>query len=263
VVLVTVISTVHLTGRIDRATAERDQVHRDLLRSGKLASLGELATGLAHEINNPLAIISAEQTNIADQVEELVITAEAREGVLASVARCKRQIARCSGITSKMLQFGRKTEARPVPTAIGPLVAEAVELMRRQAAVRNIDLTLDLEDDLPRAVVDGTELEQVLINLIKNGMEAIDGRGSINVDVGHLGAELLVAVSDNGSGIALEDMDRVFQPFFTTKPVGQGTGMGLAVCYGIVRGWGGTISVESAPGHGTTMTVHLPVSDTG
>jgi len=259
VVLVTVVATVYLTNRIDKATAERNQIHRDLLRSGKLASLGELATGLAHEINNPLAIISAEQTNIADQLEDLDLSPEARKGLLESVARCKRQVERCSGITSKMLQFGRRTDARPKLTPVGPLVTETVELMRRQARVRNVELTLRLGEKLPRVVVDGTELEQVLVNLIKNGMDAINGRGQIAVTVGPVGDELRIAVTDSGSGIAPEDVDRVFQPFFTTKPVGQGTGMGLAVCYGIVRGWGGTIEARSKLGQGTAMTIHLPI----
>jgi len=261
VVLVIILATAHLTGRIDRATSERDQVYRDLVRSGKLASLGELSTGLAHEINNPLAIISAEQTNIADQVEDLQISDEARKDLNDSVARCKRQVERCSGITSKMLKFGRKAESRPRPTSIVPMLGEIVELMRRQARVRNVELEIEVAQ-LPEVVVDGIELEQVLVNLIKNGIEAIDGSGKIVVSGRQVGEEVQVAVADSGSGIAPENLDRVFQPFFTTKPVGQGTGMGLAMCYGIVRSWGGTIEARSEEGKGTTMTLHLRLEKT-
>lgn len=255
----TVFATWHLTGRIDRATRQRDELHRDLLRSAKLASLGELATGLAHEINNPLAVISADQTNIADQIARFELRAEDRERLMRSVARCQRQVERCSAITSKMLQFGRSDSLRPVPCDLEPLLRETAALLERQAKVQNIDLLLEVEAELPRVVVDPTELEQVVVNLVRNAMDAIRDAGAITVSARRDDGAVALAVADTGSGIPPEDLDRVFQPFFTTKPVGQGTGLGLSVCYGIVRGWGGTIEAASEPGAGTTMTIHLPI----
>ncbi len=260
-VVTTLLATWHLTSRIDRANQERDEMQRDLLRSAKLASIGELATGLAHEINNPLAVISAETTNLGDQIEDLELEGPVREGLEKSVDRCKRMVKRCSGITSKMLQFGHKTESRLKPTVIAPLLRESVRMLQQQARVRNIDLQLDIEPHLPRPVLDSTELEQVLVNLINNAMDAINGRGVgvVKIAARHTGTQVRLSVSDSGGGIAPADLDRIFQPFFTTKPIGKGTGLGLSVCYGIVHGWGGTIEAESTLGTGTVMTVVLPV----
>ncbi len=255
----TFVATSHLTNRIRRAQDQRDALSRDLVRSAKLASLGELSTGLAHEINNPLAVISAEQTNIADLIAELQLSDTARAELTKSVERCARQVARCAGITAKMLQFGRKTDANPQLTDVGNAIHEISSLMKRQTQVRNIALRIELEPDLPQVVLDSNELEQVLVNLINNAVFAMPRGGSITISARHVGPEVQIAVSDTGTGIAAEHLERIFQPFFTTKPVGHGTGLGLAVCYGIVRGWGGTIDAQSTLGQGTTMTIHLPV----
>ncbi len=258
IVVTTVLATGYLTNQIDRANAERERLAGDLLRSAKLASLGEMSTGLAHEINNPLAIISAEQTNLSDLLRELPPAAPARGEMLEAVARCQRQITRCSGITAKMLQFGRAGEARSELTPIGPRLQEIVQLLHKQAEVRNVALELDVAPDLPRLLLDPTELQQVLVNLINNSLYALDGGGRILISAKRAGDQVQVAVKDNGTGIAPADLERIFQPFFTTKPVGQGTGMGLAVCYGIVQRWGGTITAASELGSGTVMTLHLP-----
>jgi two-component system NtrC family sensor kinase len=251
-------ATRHLTGRIERANREAEQLSRDLLRSSKLASLGELSTGLAHEINNPLAIITTELTNISDLVSLQDPRSPDRDEVLESVARCNRQVVRCSAITTKMLQFGRQSGSAIRPTDVGPRLGEIVDLMRKQAAVRNVDLRLAVEPGLPEVSIDATELQQVIVNMINNSLYAIEGKGDVEVAARRQGAEVLVTVRDTGRGIAPGDIERIFQPFFTTKPVGRGTGLGLSVCYGIVKGWGGTLEAESTVGRGTTMTIRLP-----
>jgi len=259
VVGTTVFAAWHLTGRIDRANAQRDRLHNDLMRSAKLASIGELATGLAHEINNPLAIIGAEQTNLGDLLGDLDPAAPGRTEMLESVARCSRQVKRCGDITAKMLQFGRKTDPTVRPTEIAPRLEEVTRLLARQASVRNVDLRLELEPDLPLTALEPTELEQVLVNLVTNSLQALERGGTIRLSARRRDAELLVQVADDGPGIPPEHLKRVFEPFFTTKPPGKGTGLGLAVCHGLVRGWGGNIEVASAPGKGTTVTIRLPV----
>jgi two-component system NtrC family sensor kinase len=259
VVVTTFLATWHLTSRIDRANAQRDALSRDLIRSAKLASLGEMATGLAHEINNPLAIIGAEQTNIGDLVGDLAADTPGREEILQSAKRCKRQVQRCGGITAKMLQFGRKSEVRLEPTDVAPRLEEIVHLMRKQAEVRNVELGLDVEPDLPRVMLDPTELEQVMVNLVNNSLYATRGGGRVLVSALRNGHEVLIKVADDGCGIAREDLERIFQPFFTTKPPGKGTGLGLSVCYGIVRTWGGGMEADSRPGRGTAITVRLPI----
>ena len=222
-----------------------------------------MATGLAHEINNPLAIISAEQTNLSDEVADLGLAPESMQTLRASIDRCRRQVARCGEITAKMLQFGRKTETVLRPTVLEPVLREIGLLLERRARANNASLHLEVEADLPQAWVDANELEQVLANLVNNALDALKKGGTIGIAARRDGAEVVIKVADNGSGIRPEDLDRIFQPFFTTKPVGKGTGLGLAVVYGIVRGWGGTISVESVPDQGTTMIVRVPVASPG
>jgi two-component system NtrC family sensor kinase len=263
IVIATVLSTWHLRRQIERAQSERDVLSKDLLRSAKLASLGELASGLAHEINNPLAIMSAEQTNVEDVVVELDDGTPGRSDLLESVARCRRQIERCAGITARMLQFGRRDEAGEGPTDVRPQLVEAHRLLHRQAQAKNVELSLEVVAPLPLVRANSTELEQVLINLINNSLHATHAGGRIVVSAGHEAEQVVIRVRDDGCGIAAEDLDRVFQPFFTTKPPGEGTGLGLSVCYGIVTGWGGSLDAQSQPGVGTTFTIRLPVLQPG
>ncbi|MEW5923122.1 MAG: ATP-binding protein [Candidatus Zixiibacteriota bacterium] len=255
---ITFFSTRHLTARIDKATAEREEISRAFVRSAKLASIGELTTGLAHEINNPLAIISAEQTNISDILKDSNCTKEDIYDALDSIKRCQTQVQRCAGITKKLLQFGRSQESKLELTDVKPRLIDIVSLMHRHAKVRNINLHEDIGENLPRVLLDPVELEQVLVNLINNSVDAMPTGGEIVVGAHRVNESIVINVSDNGTGISPADLDRIFEPFFTTKPVGKGTGLGLSVCYGIVQGWGGTIEASSKQGQGTTMKIILP-----
>lgn len=256
-VAATLLATRHLVSRIAEANQEKDGLQRDLLRSSKLASLGEMSTGLAHEINNPLGIISAERTNISDVLAALEGKPEDRDEIRESLERIARQVERCAAITGKMLRFGRHGGGEVQPTDVAPRLEEIVGLLERQAKVRNIDLRLDLERDLPEALLDATELEQVVVNLVNNAIQAIEGQGTIVVSAKREGDEVELAVTDDGPGIAPENLERVFQPFFTTKAPGKGTGLGLSVCYGIVTSWGGRIEADSTPGKGTRITIRV------
>lgn len=258
--LVTVSLTSNLVRRVEAANRERDVMYQDLIRSAKLASLGEMATGLAHEINNPLAIISAEQTNLADQIRELNLPPALADGLMQSVARCKRQVSRCGEITAKMLQFGRKTETVLKATDLEPVLKDIGRLLERRARNQNVELRIEVPPNLPAAWLDPNELEQVIVNLVNNSLDAIQRGGTIKISAKPAGEAILLEVEDDGAGIPPENLDRVFQPFFTTKPVGKGTGLGLAVVYGIVRGWGGTIDVKSTVGKGTTMSLRIPTA---
>jgi two-component system NtrC family sensor kinase len=261
-VATTFLATRHLTRKIDSVTAEREEMSRAFMRSAKLASIGELSTGLAHEINNPLATISAEQTNIADLAGEMKVSPQATQ-ILDSVQRSKAQVQRCASITKKMLQFGREREVTLELANIRPRLAEIVDLMRRRAAVRNIEIRLDVAEGLPPVLIDPLELEQVVVNLINNSIDALPSGGRIALRARHEDDQVHVVVEDNGTGIDSGDLDRVFEPFFTTKPPGAGTGLGLSVCYGIVHSWGGSMRVRSERGVGTTVQVLLPLRDHG
>lgn len=259
-VITTVGATLHLSKKIDRANELRSKLSKELIRSSKLASVGELATGLAHEINNPLAIISSERTNVLDCIEMLPIPEDQRNELLESMDRIRRQVSRCAGITARMLKFGRNTDAQPRRTQLEAPIQEVARMLQKQASVRNIELLPRVEPNLPEVVTDPTELEQVLVNLVNNAMHAMPKGGTVELFARSAGDEVLVSVRDTGNGIAPENLERVFEPFFTTKPVGEGTGLGLSVCYGIVRGWGGQIRIESEVGAGTTVTLVMPVT---
>jgi two-component system NtrC family sensor kinase len=256
-IITTFFATRHLTNQIDKANKEKDEMSRAFMRSAKLASIGELATGLAHEINNPLAIISAEQTNISDLISEL--KAGESEQIFNSVDRCQAQVQRCASITRKMLQFGRKQESRPELTDIAPRVQDVISLLERHANVRNIKIESEIEDNLPEVLVDQIEFEQVLVNLINNAIDALPIGGKISIKVHKEKDRAHLVVQDNGIGIPPEVLERIFEPFYTTKPAGKGTGLGLSVCYGIVYSWGGRIKAESVQGEGTKIHVFLPL----
>ena len=259
IIVTTYLATRHLTGRIDRANERREEMFRAFTRSAKLASIGELATGLAHEINNPLAIISADQTNISDIVSDMSGNLNDKEELTEALERSKRQIIRCKSITTKMLQFGRKRDTELKPTEIAGGLQEITDMLNRQASVRNVELLIDVEEKLPSVLIDPVELEQVLMNLIHNSFHALPNGGHIHIIARSERNEVFVEVKDDGAGIPPEDLERIFEPFFTTKPVGKGTGLGLSVCYGIVQSWGGRIEAESEPGKGTVMRIRIPL----
>ena len=260
-VVTTFFATGHLTGQIDKANERREEMFRAFMRSAKLASLGELATGLAHEINNPLAVISADQTNITDIVSALPGDFEGRGELLETMERSKKQVQRCKSITTKMLQFGRQHESELKPTDIGKGLREIVDLLERQARVRNVEMKLSVEGNLPPVLIDPIELEQVVVNLINNSFQALPQGGHIDIQARREDDRVVLEVKDDGSGIPPEILERIFEPFFTTKPVGKGTGLGLSVCYGIVQLWGGRIEAESEPGKGTTMLIRIPIKE--
>jgi len=261
-VATTFLATRHLTNRIDRANAEREEANQAFIRSAKLASIGELATGLAHEINNPLAIISAEQTNIADLLTDAARDPEALKQMHDSIERCRTQVKRCADITGKMLQFGRIGGAGVQPTEIGEHLKGTMRLFERKAQARRIQIETELEVRLPRVMVDPVEFEQVMVNLLNNSIDAMPEGGSIVIAARQEESNLHVQVIDDGTGVRPGDLPRMFEPFFTTKPPGKGTGLGLSVCYGLVQSWGGLISADSEYGKGTTIDLWLPVDPT-
>ena len=158
-----------------------------------------------------------------------------------------------------MLKFGLKRETTLELTNIAPRLKEITNLLQRRAKVRNIEIALTAEENLPQVLIDPVELEQVLVNLINNSIDALPKGGYIRVKARQEEDQVHLEVQDNGVGIAREELERIFEPFYTTKPTGEGTGLGLSVCYGIVHSWGGQIKADSEPGKGTTMRILLPL----
>jgi two-component system NtrC family sensor kinase len=244
------------------AAVDRDRAALDdkVVETGKLASIGLLAAGVAHEINNPLAIMIEE----AGWIEDLLGDPEpAGAKNLAELKRAAAQIKaqgqRCRGITHELLSFARKSDDRSVAVDLADLVRRVVRLLEQKRRYTAIRIETDLSPATPAVTGAPQELEQVLFNLVGNALDAVDpDSGQVTIRTGARDGRAMIEIVDNGSGIEAANLPRIFDPFFTTKPAGQGVGLGLSICFGIVRRLGGTIEVASRPGRGTTFTVTLP-----
>lgn len=252
-----------LQRRLSKAIQQRINLDQQLIHSQKLASIGELSSGIAHEINNPLAIIGQE----VEWIRHVVKTdlAENREGTAEledSLQEIKKQIDRCGDITHKLLDFARKKEPLFQSTDINKLIEDMARLVERDAVQKNIRIVRDYGKDAPFVHTDPPLLRQVVLNLLNNAVQAIGADGEITIKTetpGNGSVEILV--SDTGCGIPAENLNKIFDPFFTTKPPGKGTGLGLSICHGIVGKLGGRISVVSEVGRGATFSVHLPAME--
>lgn len=267
-----------LTGAIvrkmERTDAEKALLNQQLIGASRLAELGEMSAGFAHEINNPLQIISTELSLIRTLREEMMESGqiqpgESTEEVTDSVDQIKLQIDRCAKITAAILKFGRQSESRPEELDLTTVIPEIMEMVHKKAEVHGIRMEGRLPEGPIRVHADASRLQQVLLNLLNNAMDAIiEQRGSaggaitLNLSTGNNGSAT-IDVSDNGTGISPENIKKIFSPFFTTKPVGKGTGLGLSVCYGIVQHMGGQMAVESTADKGSTFSIVLPTLDAG
>jgi two-component system, NtrC family, sensor kinase len=257
--------------RMIKTDMEKDRLKEQLIRAGRLAELGEMAAGFAHEINNPLQIIKSEQALIklilSELVEKGLINApEEMAEVEDSVDQIELQVNRCSAITHSILKFGRKSEIMPQDIDLTRFIPDITHMISSKAGVSGVELRLDISDKTPLVHGDAGQLQQVLINLFNNALDAIHEKhgvqgGEMIIASGPNGENMVqVSVKDNGAGISLEDQKKIFSPFYTTKPVGKGTGLGLSVCYGIVDAMGGSLEVSSEKGVGSTFTIRLPAS---
>ena len=249
-----------LEQKVEARSRELEASQRQLLQAGKLASIGELASGLAHELNNPTGIILMRATRLAQEVEQRQLSPEAGEDVEV----IKRQVEKISRIVSGLLTFSRRSSSALRPVDINDVAKRTVLLIEDTIGNQGVEVTLALEPTLPRVEADGGQLEQVLLNLINNALDAMPrgGRIAFRTGMAHhskCGMSVCVEVEDTGAGIPEADLSRVFDPFFTTKEVGQGTGLGLSLSYGIVEEHGGAIDVESRLGEGTCFALYLPV----
>ena len=248
--------------RMAASEQEKEIMNQQVIETGKLASVGELAAGIAHEINNPVAIMVEEAGWLQDLMEDGAF--KSREDI-AEFERALEQIRtqgkRCKAITHKLLSFARKTDSRIEDFEIGPLIEEVVVLSAQRAKYSNVELATHLEPKLPAISASHSELQQVFLNLINNALDAMDKTGgTLDISARQEEGQILIAVADNGPGIPKANLARIFDPFFTTKPVGSGTGLGLSICYGIIHKMGGEIKVSSAVDVGTTFEIRIPIA---
>ena len=240
----------------------RVKAHRAVARAEKLAAVGRLAAGVVHEINNPLATIAACAESLEKRIEEGAFANSPEEADLREYLGLIRDEAfRCKNITNGLLDFSRLRAGQRVPVDVAEIIKAVARLVTHQQRGDNIQIDLEAAAGLPRVSGDVSQLQQAVVALATNAIDAMPEGGTLTLRASCSGPRVLVQVIDTGIGIPPENMTRIFDPFFTTKDVGRGTGLGLAVCYGILSDHGGRLDVRSTVGTGTTFTITLPVAD--
>jgi len=263
ILIVSILTARYMINVIKRRDAEADQLNQQLMQTGKLASVGELSAGVAHEINNPLAIILTERQILLDLAEYTEkLDPEFKTQLFESLSQVDVQIQRCKRITHNLLRFSRRTKSLIETIDLNGFIGEVIDLMERDARTSGIKFIPDFQEDLPPLLSDPSQLQQVFLNMITNAMDAHAGMpyGTIRITTRADDQKqgVIVVFADSGSGIAPEILDKIFDPFFTTKEVGKGTGLGLSICYNTIKRLGGEISVESERGKGTSFTMFFP-----
>ena len=224
----------------------------------KLAAVGQLAAGVMHEVNNPLATVGACAETLALQLPAAIGEPAARDRAGELCRIIDLEVQRAKRIVNGVLDFSRPSEEAKSPLPLSGVVEEALLLLRHHARFKRVRADRLFDEAVPPVMGSASQLVQVLVALLLNAADAMQGEGTVAVRTAREGAEVLLEVKDHGHGIQPDHLARVFEPFFTTKPPGRGTGLGLSICYGIVRDHGGRIEVESAVGKGSTFRVRLP-----
>jgi len=250
--------------RIRKADQETEMMNKQIIETGKMASLGALAAGLAHEINNPVAIMVEEAGWMGDLFEdEPFAESKNLSEFKRSLAQINTQGQRCKEITHKLLSFARKTDTTLKDVQVNQLIQEIVGLSEQMARYNKVTMATELQPDLPFITISPSEMQQMLLNLINNAIDAMSKSGGTIKIITKLSRlekdHIVIIVEDDGPGIPESNRERIFEPFFTTKPVGRGTGLGLSICYGIVQKMGGKIDVHSTVGEGTRFRIWIPV----
>ncbi len=255
--LVTVwIRNARLYQELEERIEAQQLAENSLVRSARLAAVGEMAAGVAHELNNPLTTVSGFVELV---LEELPKDSPHRPDLELAL----REAQRARGVVRRLLDFSRPAENQRVRTDLNELVSDVLTLVQHLVRTGGVEMHIELWDDLPWITVDPAQIKQVLLNLIHNAIQAMPDGGTLAVKTTPVQREgrswLSINISDTGVGIPKDNLERIFEPFFTTRQAGQGTGLGLSVSYGIVAEHGGSIEVESQPGQGSCFLIYLPV----
>ncbi|MBN2496944.1 MAG: PAS domain-containing protein [Deltaproteobacteria bacterium] len=251
----TVIVAKDLT-ELKRVEEEKSKLERQLFQREKLAALGQLGAGVAHEINNPLGVILGFAQGMEKRVPE-------GDPLRLPVASIVREAVRCQNIVQELLHFSRDAKQEDELIELNALVRSSAILLDARAKLQGVQFVQELGDDLPAVKANRTRLQQVLVNLGTNAMDAMAEGGTLTLRTRRDGEHAILEVADTGHGIPEEIRSRIFEPFFTTKKIGAGTGLGLSLAWEIVQQVGGTIEVRSEPGQGTTMVIRLPAGRGG
>ena len=226
-----------------------------LIQSEKLSAVGEFVAGVAHELNNPLAAVMG--------FSEMLKDADVGDKHRRHLDMIFKSAERCTKIVQSLLSFARRQQPERKPVTVNQLIEDVLEMVAYPLRTSNVKVITHFSQKLPLVLADGHQVQQVVLNIINNARQSIEahqGSGSITITTTGDAATVRIAIHDNGPGISPENLQRIFDPFFTTKEVGQGTGLGLSLCYGIIREHGGNIIPSSQPGEGATFTIELPAA---
>ncbi len=251
---------------ISKSDKKTEVMNKQVVESGKLATIGELAAGIAHEINNPVAIMVEEAGWIEDLLEEEDLKeCENLNEFTRALRQINTQGKRCKEITHKLLSFARKTDSTVNDVQINDAIREIVSLSAQMARYNKVIIETSLDEGIPYIRISPSELQQVILNFFNNAIDAMEKTGgTIKVETKVSKIEknhVVILIEDNGPGIPKDNLNRIFDPFFTTKAVGKGTGLGLSICYGIIQKMGGKIDVHSQVGVGTKFRIWIPFQD--
>lgn len=213
---------------------------------------------MAHEINNPLAIIN-QKTGLVEDILNITPDFDHKHTVLESLKSIDNSVERCKAITHRLLGFARRTEVLYQHIDVNETIREVLKFLEKEMMYSRIELDLQLQDNLPNIYSDRLQIQQVLLNIINNAIDAIGKDGTISIISNLIAGEVRIVIQDDGSGIPEDMLSQIFEPFFTTKETGKGTGLGLSITYGLVKKLGGDITVRSNVGKGTAFTITLPV----
>ena len=255
--------TQELERKVEERSEQLQSARMRLVHSERMASLGQLAASVAHEINNPVSGVS----NLAAVMQRLLKDGRVPEGredeIRSYLEQVQEQTARVGRIVSDLLSFSRRSSLQSTDTDLNDVVEKTLSLVSHKLELQGVAVTTELEENLPPLLCDATQIQQVAMNLLMNAAESQPrgGRVVVRTRFARDGKMAVLEVQDEGAGIAEDLLPRVFDPFFTTKEEGKGMGLGLAVVYGIVDSHGGHVDVDSAPGEGTRITVRLPLRE--
>jgi signal transduction histidine kinase len=232
----------------------RKSMEQQMAQADKLASIGQLAAGIAHEINNPLGIILG-------YTQLLLRGEQAGDERYSDLKTIEKHVRNCKLIVEDLLNFARSSETEKEAVSIHRAIDDVLNFIQHHSDLGRIEVVRRYAKNIPAVLLDEKKIKQVLINLIMNAKDAVGQAGTITLGTEYdsEGCQVLIRVSDTGYGIEEKNLSRIFDPFFTTKPTGEATGLGLSVSYAIVKSQGGDISVQSRPGRGTVFTVELPI----
>ncbi|MBN2032104.1 MAG: histidine kinase, partial [Deltaproteobacteria bacterium] len=248
----------------ERLEQDRAELKSQLYHAHKLVSVGQLAGGVAHEINNPLAIIASEAGLIRDMLDPKLGLDSSREALNRELHEIDKAVYRAKSITRKILSFVRKTDPNLLLSDVGQLLEEVVAGVKEQEfKVSNIHLVRDYDPAVPQVMVDPNLIRQVFLNLVNNASDAVKEGDTITLSTRLEGDFVRVTVADTGEGMDAETVEKIFIPFYTSKEVGKGTGLGLPIALNIVEGMGGRMEVKSALGEGSSFAVLFPVPEKG